>query len=177
TSTPVANAGADQVREVGALALLNGRGSHDPFGKPLTYLWSLQSAPAGSVATLVDADEVLARLTPDVPGDYVVRLTVSNGTHDSAPSTTTVSTTAVRPVADAGPDQIVKRRSIVQLDGSASTNAMERPLSYAWQILSAPKGSRATLSDATALRPTFLADKKGAYRIQLIVTDGPLSSV
>lgn len=176
TSTPVADAGADQVRELAALALLNGRGSHDPFGKPLTYAWSLQSAPAGSVATIVDADQVLARLTPDVAGDYVVQLTVSNGTHGSAPSTTVVSTSAVRPVADAGPDQVVKRRSVVQLDGSASTNAMERPLTYAWQILSAPRGSVATLSDATALRPTFLADRRGTYRIQLTVTDGPLAS-
>lgn len=176
TSTPVANAGADQVREVGALALLNGRGSYDPFGKPLTYQWTLQSAPAGSVATIVDADQVLARLTPDVAGDYVVRFTVSNGTHTSAPSTTTISTTAVRPVADAGPDQIIKRRSTVQLDGSASTNAMERPLTYSWQILKAPNKSLATLSDPTALRPTFVADRRGTYRIQLVVSDGVRSS-
>lgn len=177
TSMPVANAGADQVRGIGAATLLNGRSSFDPFGKPLTYLWSLQSAPGGSAATISNPDTVLATFTPDVAGDYVFSLTVSNGTNTSAASTTTVSTDAVRPVADAGRDQIVKKRSIVQLDGSASTNLMERPLTYAWQILSAPEGSRAALSDPTALRPTFVADRRGTYRIQLVVTDGPLPSM
>lgn len=171
-STPVADAGTDQVRDVGALALLNGGGSRDPFGKPLTYSWTLQSAPGGSSAALADADRVLARFIPDVAGDYVFVLTVSNGTNSSEPSTTTVSTNSVRPVADAGLDQTVKRKSIVRLDGSASTNLAEGPLTYAWQILEKPANSPAVLSDATALRPTLVADRRGIYRVHRLDT-GP----
>lgn len=176
TSTPVADAGADQVRAIGQLALLNGSGSYDPFGNPLTYAWTLQSAPPGSSAALAGEDSVLASFTPDLDGDYVFGLTVSNGTTSSLPATATLSTTGVAPVANAGADQIVRKRAIVELDGSGSTHLMEQPLTYAWQILSAPKNSKAVLSDPTALRPTFLADRRGSYRVQLIVSDGSRSS-
>lgn len=176
TATPVADAGPDQLGTVGEDSILNARRSYDPFGRPLRYEWTLDSAPGGSAATLDDATSLAPTFEPDVAGDYVFRLVVNNGVHDSAASTTTISTVAARPFANAGRSRTVKRKSAVRLDGSASTNPMERPLVYAWQLLSVPVGSAAILSDAAALRPTFVADKKGDYRVQLIVTDGALSS-
>src|SRR5207342_3303217 len=51
---PVANAGPDQaVLFVGQTVQLDGRGSSDANGNPLTFRWSFTSRPAGSQATLV----------------------------------------------------------------------------------------------------------------------------
>ena len=80
------------------------------------------------------------------------------------------------PVADAGADQAVAVNERVQLDGSASSDADNDPLSYAWSFTSRPVGSLAVLSDPTAVNPSFTADLAGSYEVQLIVNDGVVDS-
>jgi hypothetical protein len=76
------------------------------------------------------------------------------------------------PLADAGVDQSVTIGSIVTLDGSGSSDPELDPLSYAWSFVSKPAGSTATLSDPSAVNPTFTAVEDGDYVIQLVVYDG-----
>ena len=45
---PTANAGQDRVAPVGQAVRLDGRGSFDPEGAPITYLWRAVDAPFGS---------------------------------------------------------------------------------------------------------------------------------
>ena len=48
------------------------------------------------------------------------------------------------------------------------------PLTFSWSLTSVPSGSGATLSDTTAVNPTFDIDLPGTYVVQLIVNDGTL---
>ncbi|MDD5133751.1 MAG: PKD domain-containing protein, partial [Candidatus Nanoarchaeia archaeon] len=75
------------------------------------------------------------------------------------------------PIANAGPDQSVTTSTLVNLDGSASSDSDGTIVSYSWSIISSPAGSGASLTNPTTVSPTFTPDVNGAYVIQLIVRD------
>jgi len=87
---PVANAGPDQTANVGNVVHLNGSGSSDMDGDPLTYRWSLISVPGGSSAALSNATAVQPTFVVDLPGTYVAQLVVNDGKIDSSPDTVVV---------------------------------------------------------------------------------------
>ncbi len=80
------------------------------------------------------------------------------------------------PVANAGPDQVGRAGDTVTLDGSASHDADNDQLAYAWAFVSKPAGSAAALSDRTAVGPTFTPDEGGFYVLSLTVNDGTVDS-
>jgi hypothetical protein len=90
-AAPTADAGPDSSVDVGEAVLLDGAGSSDPDGNPLTYSWSITSAPSGSTATLTNPASATPSLTPDVAGTYTIRLIVNDGSLSSAPDTVTVT--------------------------------------------------------------------------------------
>lgn len=179
-TAPVANAGPDQTVSTGDTVSLNGSGSSDADGDPLTFRWSLTAIPVGSAAVLSDPLATNPNFMADVEGSYVAQLIVNDGEVDSpADSVIITSQTVVintPPVANAGPDQNAAVGEVVVLDGSASTDAEGNPLSFRWSLTSVPPGSGATLSDATAVSATFVADVAGDYVAQLIVNDGEFDS-
>lgn len=174
---PVANAGPDQTVTVGTTVTLDGSRSTDADGDSLTFRWQLTGLPDGSAATLSNPTAMRPTFVVDRPGTYVAELVVNDGTVDSAPDTVQISTENSRPVANAGPDQTVTVGTTVTLDGSASTDIDGDPLTFRWVFTALPSGSAATLSDPTAVRPTFVVDRAGAYTVQLVVNDGALDSI
>lgn len=80
------------------------------------------------------------------------------------------------PTADAGPDQTVLTGSVVDLDGSASTDPDQDQLAYNWILLYRPPGSAAVMINDTDVDPQFQADVPGSFVAQLTVNDGDLSS-
>ena len=77
------------------------------------------------------------------------------------------------PTADAGLDQVASVGATVQLDGSASNDPGGNP-SYKWTQTAGPA---VTLSDSTAVKPTFTAPSSAtSLSFQLVVTDGSQSS-
>jgi hypothetical protein len=178
---PVADAGPDQNVVTGATVTLDGSGSHDPNGDPLTYAWTTLSKPAGSIATLQNANGVMPDFTPDVAGNYIFGLIVTdNNAAQSGEDTVTIIAKAggnVPPVADAGPDQNVVTGSTVTLDGSGShdPNPLDF-LAYSWSMISKPSGSFATLFAPLDPQPTFTADISGSYVFALVVTDNGLAT-
>ena len=173
---PQANAGPAQLVSAGAIVTLDGSASTDPAQSRLTWLWSFASKPAGSAATLSNTNAMRPTFTADVAGDYVLTLTVNDGTSTSLPATVLVSTNTVPPVSNAGPNQTVSIPKTVQLDGSGSTDVRAHLLTYSWALVSKPAGSAATLSNSTAVKPSMNADVAGNYLVQLIVNDGTLPS-
>jgi hypothetical protein len=87
---PVANAGPDQTVTAGQVVTLDGRGSSDPNGDPLTYSWCLKGRPQHSTAILNGPNTARPSFTPDVPGSYVLCLTVNDGRASSAADTVVV---------------------------------------------------------------------------------------
>ena len=170
---PVANAGPDQSVHPGNAATLDGSGSLDPDGNyPLSYTWTLVSQPADSAATLTNPTAVNPSLPADLPGDYLIRLVVTDakGLAGSADDVA-VSTYNTPPVAAAGPDQAIGVvGEVVALDGSTSYDVDGDPLTYLW-TLSRPSGSAAALSNPSAVAPSFVADVHGDYAVSLVVTD------
>ena len=173
-TTPVANAGPDQTAAAGTTITLNGSGSTDVDGNKLTYDWSIVSVPTGSLATFSNPTAAKPTFVADKAGQYVAQLIVNDGTVNSAPDTVIIATTGANtaPVASAGPDQTVPADSTVQLDGSASKDADSNALRYQWALTVKPTVSKATLSNATTMMASFVADVAGQYVAQVTVNDG-----
>ncbi|MDP2735246.1 MAG: PKD domain-containing protein, partial [bacterium] len=80
---------------------------------------------------------------------------------------------AAPPLADAGPDQGIDIKNTVALDGSASSGGQSDSLQFTWtQVF----GDPVTLTDSTAVQPSFIPPSPGNYAFQLIVSDGAQQS-
>lgn len=76
---PTPNAGIDRIAVAGSPLELNGLASFDPEDDTLAFLWIVVSAPAGSSAELSNAATATPTLVPDVLGDYVIEMIISDG--------------------------------------------------------------------------------------------------
>jgi len=90
-SIPVANAGGAQNVLVASTVTLDGTGSADADGNPLSYSWSFVSKPASSISILSSANASKASFVPDQAGIYLVSLTVNDGKVNSAPVTASIT--------------------------------------------------------------------------------------
>jgi hypothetical protein len=177
-SMPVADAGPDQaLANEGITVQLDGSQSFDPDGDPITYAWSITSKPPFSSAALNDPTAVNPTFVADSLGTYVIELIVTdNQGLDSFPDEVMVSSENVKPVADAGVNQLVLVGDSVNLDGSGSYDVNLDPLTYSWNMTSKPKGSLTVLIGAETEYPNFEPDIQGIYTPNLVVNDGFLDS-
>ncbi len=93
---------------------LDGYGSYDPEGAPITYAWTVVSVPAGSTSSqssFNDATLPNPTFAWDIPGDYTFELQVNDGTQVSAPDVVVLTFHDVAdnspPIANAGSDQTI----------------------------------------------------------------------
>ncbi len=175
---PIANAGPDQSVAVGGTVLLDGSGSTDVNGDPLTYSWQIVDRPDSSSAALTNSQSVNPSFVADQQGTYIIQLVVNDGLIDSDPDLVVITSPNTKPVADAGNDAAVSLGSNAQLDGSGSSDADGDTLTYQWSLLSAPGGSLASLTNSTTVNPTLQGiDIYGDYVVQLVVNDGTEDSL
>jgi chitinase len=181
-AAPVAVAGHDQSVEPGATVTLDGGGSGDPDGDPLSFGWSLAARPSGSGAALSSATAPAPTFVADVAGTYVAVLVVSDGAAQSAVSAVTIRaggetqtggcSPASAPVASAGPDQTLSYTGTVRLDGTGSQSSRPYPLIYRWSLTAILSGGSVNLTDAMTASPSFYANRSGMYVASLVVNDG-----
>ena len=181
-NSPVADAGVNQSITSTNLVTLNGSGSYDPDGDPMTYHWAFDAIPTGSALVGAEAPflvndqrDAATSFTADIEGTYVVSLIVSDALGASSePDRMTVTLqSASRPVANAGTDQTTSVGAVITLDGSGSTDPSERELSYAWSFAQKPTHSTAAeLLGSDTVAPQFTPDASGLYLISLVVSNG-----
>ena len=162
---PTADAGPDRSVTKRTLVTLHGNGS-DPDGHALSFAWE---QVAGPHVDLTGADTADASMAPPQSGAYVFLLTVSDGFGGTAADVVVVTATNEPPVADAGVDRTVSRHTVVELDGSDSSDPDGDTLSFAWQQTSGPSTE---LANGTTAAPSFLPTEAGSYAFLLVVDDG-----
>ncbi|MFG6464558.1 PKD domain-containing protein [Roseateles sp. DXS20W] len=162
---------------VGAVIALDGAGSTDANGGPVTLAFSLLSAPAGNTAALA-VTGTTARLTPDAVGAYQVRVraTSPSGLYADAVHTfdaaklapaLAVSTSVSTVVANSNLSAAVG--NIVSLDGGGywSSNS-----DGTWAVAGKPTNSALTqLTSTSAWAVSFVPDVPGTYSLQYTVVD------
>jgi len=168
----IADPGHARVLQIGTAVTLDGSGSTSPSGLQLSYAWSLIEQPAGSVAIINEPSTPRPNLVPDLAGDYLAELTVTDSEGNSSePRTVLLTTGNIPPVAEAGADRIASVDQAVRLDLEGTYDVNGDRLEVSWSILSAPSGSAASLSEDEGGRFVITPDVAGEYAIELTVED------
>jgi len=153
---------------------LDGSASSDPDGNTITYLWT---APVGiTLSSTTAAKPTFTAPEVTVNTNYTFSLVANDGTVSSTADQVIVQVKQVNrpPVANAGIDQSVNEAALVTLDGSASSDPDNDPITYKW---TAPAGI--TMTSNTVAKPIFLAPyvtSNTNFTFTLVVNDGTIDS-
>lgn len=147
-TVPVVDAGSDQSAAEGASVQLAATAS-DADGDALSYTWSQTSGPTVTLSSATAEDPTFT--APDVTSesDVVLSLSVSDGTATTSDTVTITITDSATASSATGKDQIVAPGLTVGLSSGASASD-----TVVWTQTG---GTSITLSDASAISPTFTA--------------------
>lgn len=168
---PIADAGDDAEIFLGESLTLDGSSSSDPDepNPQLTYAWSIESAPPGSVAEIEQATTINALFTPDMIGEYIISLTVNDGEVDSVADENMVTV-----VENLLPQAIIKASVtsgdaplMINFNGSNSSDPESAQLLYHWDFAD-PESLQNFSSQAS---DTHIFNQSGQYTVMLTVTD------
>ena len=157
--------------------------SADPDGLPLSYIWRWLKRPTGSRSRLSDDHSEQVRFTPDIAGEYVLELLVSNGER------VTIDTVTLDVQDNQPPTVSLEAETEVSLGDGLELRALvtdddDDSVGVRWQLEQAPATSRLEVpegmrrlnmpADAQAL--TLTPDTAGDYVVSVVVTDGDVET-
>lgn len=171
SSPPIADAGPDQVTVRNTVVTLNGSGSFDPDGDPIAFVWCQLGGP--ETVSILNGTSNLALFASTQLGFYTFNLTVVDNRSMSNYDWAMVTVVNRAPSADAGPDQVVFKNTLVTLTGGGSNDPDTDPLIFNWTQTSGPPF--VTLVGANSAMPTFMAPMgtgaSGTYTFQITAWD------
>lgn len=181
---PVAVIRVPKHQEINQAIIVDGTESFDVDKDALSFQWTL-TPPTGSKAKLNLQNTVSPLLTPDLPGDYRLKLVVTdaNGTSNSAES----SFNAADPLqGNIAPNALIASlpkqvpvNTLLDLDGSPSFDPDSSPnpqLGFAWKIITTPSGSSSKINSNNQVQSGLIPDVEGEYTLELSVSDGAKQS-
>lgn len=161
---PTANAGGPYTSYRNTPVTFAGSGT-DPDGDALSFGWSFGDGSTGTGPSPTHSYSSL--------GSYPVVLVVNDGEVNSNPASTTVTILNQSPVANAGPDQTVRKETTVRLNGTGSSDPDGTIASYRWRQVS---GTTVRLRNASTAIAEFRAPEPRTKTpitlvFELLVTD------
>ncbi len=159
---PTADAGADIDALETAAVTLDGSASSDADGLITSYSWVQTAGPA---VTLNNANTAAPSFTaPDtVPGGITMTFRLTVRDNGPAPGLASTDDVTVRvgnlnspPVARSSADFAANENTLVQLDGSGSSDPDGGALTFSWRQLEVV-GAPVALTGATTATPSFIA--------------------
>lgn len=96
----------------------------------------------------------------------IALVTGCGGSNDATPNTGSDAPV----VALTGPIVAARVGSIPMLDGSNSFTLLSEPINYTWSFAHRPDGSKSILQNTSSANPSFYADIRGVYTVQLVVS-------
>jgi|GEM_PF-2708808 len=170
-----ADAGHDQIVELARPVELDGSHSRTLDGEAFEYQWAFVIRPKGSLAPFSNANSATPTFIPDKAGLFVLELVVKADKRKSLASLVRLRTSTL--AANAGADVSVPVNTVVRVDGGRSTSATGGPLNYAWDLLSQPVTSKATIVNSNRVQANLMPDLPGKYVVRLTVRkDGDSST-
>ncbi|MGA2404984.1 MAG: Ser-Thr-rich GPI-anchored membrane family protein [Syntrophobacteraceae bacterium] len=169
------SAGPDQKVGEATQVRLNGSNSTGVRRGVVSYQWSQIAGPKVELAATAAIETTFTAPAAGLEGKSLgFQLTVISKDGSKSKDSCIVNVTAANspPTADAGPNQTVVGAEVVQLDGYLSSDPDDGIASYEWKQVS---GIPVTLSDPSAIQPTFVAPDAGdageSLTFELTVTD------
>lgn len=156
-SPPIAVAGGPYIGTESVAITLNGSGSSDPDGDPLTYQWTFGDGSPTATGAIVSHTYV-------DNGSYTATLTVTDGRGGSATAQATVTINNVAPTANINSPASGNEGQNISFDGSGSSDpGPNDTLSFSWNFGDGSTGSGVTTS--------HVYRDNGTFTISLTVTD------
>jgi hypothetical protein len=162
---------------LGAVVTFDASGVVTAADDAVAMSWVFTAVPNTSIATLIDSG-TSARFSPDVAGEYRVRVRASHANGDyveatyvfmAAPAPTSVM--VARGTTSGGATYPAYVGYSIVLDGSGSSVPAGHGYQISWTSFTKPASSIATLYSYGGSFANFVADVEGAYTVTMTVTD------